>query len=231
MVAARKGFEPQYDLTERVIPPEILALPVPAPADAQRELVRLAVQAVGVGTAKDVAGYFRLPVAATKARLGELLTAGEVQHARVEGWKQPAFLAPRIPAAPVEGRALLSPFDSLLWERSRTRSLFDFEHVFELYVPAAKRRFGYYVLPFLLDEAIVARVDLKADRPSGRLIVSGAFAEKSVGARRANVAGALGDELRSVAAWLALDAIDIGDRGDLAVPLRRALGRGVASEA
>lgn len=227
VVAARKGLEPQFDLVERVIPQQILSQDPLQPSEAQRELVRLSLHALGVGTVKDLAGYFRLPVSATRQCLRDLADAGLAEHADVEGWRGLAFLAPG-----ADGRAggmvttqtLLSPFDSLLWDRDRTTRLFDFEHVFELYVPAAKRRFGYYVLPFLLDESIVARVDLKADRANSALAVLGAFAEES-GVAPAAVAKALAEEVGSLATWLRLDRIVVGDRGDLVSHLRRALGR------
>jgi uncharacterized protein len=221
-VARRKGFEPQFDLVERVIPASVLAQPTPNVEDAQRELVRRAAAAVGVGTVNDIARYFRLPVAVTRARLRELIDAGDLALARVEGWQDAAYVGARPSAKPVSAQAVLSPFDSLLWERTRTRRLFGFEQVFELYVPAGKRRFGYYVLPFLLDEALVGRVDLKADRPGGTLLVPGAFAERDI--RKTNVAQALAAELRLVAEWLGLERIEVGRRGDLAPALRRALG-------
>jgi uncharacterized protein len=220
-VAGRKGFEPQFDLAERVIPASVLAHPTPHVADAQRELVRRAAAAVGVGTVKDIAGYFRLPVAVTRARLRELLDAGDLCLAHVEDWQEAAYVGRGCSPKPVSARAVLSPFDSLLWERTRTRRLFGFEQVFELYVPADKRRYGYYVLPFLLDEALVGRVELKADRAGGRLLVPGAFAERDVG--KADVAQALAAELRLVAEWLGLERIEVGRRGDLAPALRRAL--------
>jgi uncharacterized protein len=225
-VAGRRGFERRYDLTERVLPAEVLALPTPTVEEAQRTLVLRAMQALGVAAARDVADYFRLPKAVTRARLRELTEAGSVRPARVEGWTDAAYLAAgadaadRAPAAAATPRALLSPFDSLLWERDRNQRLFGFRHSFELYVSAKKRRYGYYVLPFLLGDAIVARVDLKADRDGSRLLVLGAFAEPGVPARA--VAGELADELRLLAGWLELDTISVSDRGDLAPELDRA---------
>jgi len=218
--AGRRGFEWLYDLAERVIPAEVLALPAPEPEDAQRVLVRHAAGALGVATAKDIADYFRLPVAVTRVRLRELVEAGEVRPARVEGWSDRAFLDPAAKSGPVDARALLSPFDSLLWERDRVERLFGFRHSFELYVKPANRRYGYFVLPFLLGDALVARVDLKADREGKTLLVLGTYAEPGAAVR--TVAPALAAELRELAGWLELDGIEVADRGDLAGALRRA---------
>jgi uncharacterized protein YcaQ len=219
-VAGRRGFERLYDLTERVIPPDILSSPALAEDEAQRLLVLRAADALGVATVSDLADYFRLPVAATGARVRELVETGALLPAHVEGWRRAAYLRPGAHTRPVEVCALLSPFDSLVWERDRTERLFGFRHSFELYVPPAKRRYGYYVLPFLLGEGIVARVDLKADQGRGSLLVLGAYLEPGAAAR--TVAGELAAELRELARWLSLDAIDVSDRGDLAADLRRA---------
>ncbi len=223
-IAGRRGFEPRYDLAERVIAAEVLAAPTPPEADAQRLLVLTAMRALGVAMVRDVADYFRMPVAVTRARLRELAEAGLIQPVTVEGWVREAYLYPV--AAPsavtVQARALLSPFDSLIWERDRTRRLFGFEHVFELYVKPARRRYGYYVLPFLLGDQIVGRVDLKADRAAGALLVQAAHLEP--GASPGLVTPALAAELRTLATWLNLDTIEVRDRGDLAASLRRASG-------
>ncbi|MPZ28091.1 MAG: winged helix-turn-helix domain-containing protein [Micromonosporaceae bacterium] len=222
-VAGRRGFERLYDLTERVIPPEVLAVPTPSEQDGQRELVLRAAGALGVATVKDVADYFRLPSVATRARLRELVEAGALLPARVAGWSEPAYLSPQAKPAPVPARALLSPFDSLIWERARSERLFGFRPSFELYVKPEQRRYGYYVLGFLLGEAIVARVDLKADQQRRALLVPGAFAEPGVPVR--TVAGELATELRALAGWLELDTVEVGERGDLARELRRASRR------
>lgn len=219
--AGRRGFERLYDLTERVIPEQIADLPTPEPEDAQRALVLHAMSALGVATQKDVADYFRMPAAATRRRLQELVADGTVLPAGVEGWTAPAYLNPDASSRPVEARALLSPFDSLLWERDRTERLFGFRHSFELYVKAPKRRYGYYVLPFLLGEALVGRVDLKADRRSGALLVLGAFAETGTGGPK--IAAALAGELRDLAGWLELETVEVAANGDLSGPLERAL--------
>jgi len=220
--ATRRGFERVYDLPERALPADILALPTPPEADAQRELIRLAARALGVATEADLRDYFRLPVAVAKRCVAELAAAGALLPVRVEGWKQPAYLdaAARRPRR-VRGTALLSPFDPLIWERARTERLFGFRYRIEIYTPAPKREYGYYVLPFLLDEALVARVDLKADRAVGTLRVQAAHGEP--GAEPGGVAEALADEMRRLAAWLDLDRIAVGRRGDLAGALRGAL--------
>jgi len=217
----RRGFERVFDLAERVVPAEILSAPPLGGDDAQRTLVLHAAKALGIGWLKDFADFFRLPVAATKARLRELVDAGTLEAATVEGSKAQAYVHPTASAGAVTARALLSPFDSLLWERSRNVRLFDFHHSFEIYMPETKRRFGYYVLPFLVDEALVGRVDLKADRAQATLLVQGAYSEPDVSANR--VASELAGELRRVAAWLELERIDVRDRGELASPLRRAV--------
>jgi hypothetical protein len=218
--ADRRGFERRYDLPERVIPPDIRAQPTPSEQDGQRTLVLQAAATLGVATVKDIADYFRLPVAATRARLRELVDQGAVQPARVECWAEPTFLHPEATADAVSARALLSPFDSLIWERARTQRLFGFRYLFELYVKAPDRRYGYYVLPFLLGDQLVARVDLRADQASRTLQALGAYVEP--GAPVKKVAAELARELRDMASWLELDAVEVADRGDLATELRRA---------
>jgi hypothetical protein len=217
--AQRVNFERLYDVAERVLPAEILAQPTPSASDAQRQLVRVAAAALGVATEPDLGDYFRLPRAASKARVAELVQAGELIPVAVQGWDAPAYLWPasRQPRR-ITARALLSPFDSLIWFRPRTERLFGFRYRIEIYTPAAKRIYGYYVLPFLLDEALVARVDLKSDRQRELLLVQGAFAEPDVDVSR--VAVELMAELRLVAAWLGLEGVKVSSRGDLAPALR-----------
>jgi uncharacterized protein len=216
--AGRKGSGRLFDLAERVIPAEVRALPTPSPEDAQRTLVRHAANALGVATARDLAYYFYLPAAVTKARIRELLDGGEIVPARVEGWADVAYMPASAKAGPVAARTLLSPFDSLLWERNRVERLFGFRHSFELYVKPAKREYGYYVLPFLLGDALVARVDLKADRARQTLLVLGAFGEPQV--RLDDVAKPLTEELRTLADWLALEHVEVLASTDLGTLLR-----------
>ncbi len=215
--ATRRGtFERVYDLTERVLPADIQALPTPSPEEAQRDLLRLSARALGVATEFDLRDYYRLPVADTKARLAELVEAGDLIPVEVEGWNRPAFLDPaaRQPRQ-VEARALLAPFDPLIWERDRTERIFDFFYRIEIYTPVAKRKHGYYVLPFLLNDRLVGRIDLKSDRVNSKLLVPAAHLEPGIETR--DVAAPMLEELRLMADWLGLEG--------LALPRAGALGR------
>ena len=220
--AKRVRFERLYDLTERVLPQSVLELPTPSEQEAQRELVRIAAGRLGVATEDDLGDYFRLPRKASRARVSELREAGELQQVRVEAWSASGFALRKLRAPKaIRARALLSPFDSAIWSRKRTTRLFGFDYRLEIYVPAAKRVYGYYVLPFLLGDTLVARVDLKSDRQAGALLALGAFAEDGVD--HAYVASELAAELRELADWLALERIEVTRRGDLSGDLAAAV--------
>jgi uncharacterized protein YcaQ len=218
--AHRVSFERRYDLPERVLPDAVLDAPTPAEDEAQRQLLLIAAARLGVATEPDLGDYFRLPRAESKARVAELVEAGALTPARVEGWSAPAYVsAARLPTPAREARALLTPFDPLVWSRPRTERLFGFRYRLEIYTPAAKRVHGYYVLPFILGDRLVARVDVKSDRKAGVLRVLGAFAEP--GADPGAVAPELADELRLLAGWLELEQVSVARKGDLAGKLAK----------
>jgi len=215
--ATRVGFARHYDLVENVLPPQVLAVEVDDD-EAVRELVRRAAGALGVATEADLRDYFRLSAAQAKPAIAALVADGELESVTVAGWGATAYLVAgqSIPRAD-RGTALLCPFDPLIFFRPRVQRLFDFHYRIEIYTPAAKRQYGYYVWPLLLDGELVGRVDLKADRQGDALHVVGAFAED--GQPRDRVAAALSGELRSMASWLGLSGVTVGERGELAAEL------------
>jgi uncharacterized protein YcaQ len=228
-----------YDLAEHVIPQDVREAPAPSREEAMKRLICLGANACGVGTAEDIAEYFhvdgwrdRLPpgrwLGENSARakpilkrlVAELVEDGRLVSVRVEGWKREAYVTPamRIPKA-VDSRGLVTPFDSLVWDRARLKRLFGMEYTIEIYTPARRRVYGYYVCPFLLGDEIVARCDVRADRERGVLVVPAAFLEAGQSARR--VAAELAGELRLLQSWLGLRRIEVGLRGNLAGELRR----------
>lgn len=222
-VAGRRGFERLYDLPERVLPTAVLNVPELDSAEAQRRLLLHAAEALGVATEKDLRDYYRLEARDSQTRLAELLEAGELQSVRVQGWAQPAYCrgAPTIPRK-IEASALLSPFDSLIWERARTERLFAFRYRLEIYTPAPKRVYGYYVLPFLHKERLAARLDLRAERAHGCLAVHAVHVE-TPGLDEQGLA-ALALNLRALAGWLGLEHVALNCTSSNAARLRAHLG-------
>jgi len=221
--ATRVGFARHYDLVERVLPPNVLARHVDDDA-AVRELTLRAATALGAGTEADIRDYFRLSAQQVKPAIAGLVADGEIERVHVDGWSAPAYLrAGRTVPRQDRGTALLCPFDPLIFFRPRVERLFNFHYRVEIYVPANKRQYGYYVWPLLMDGRLVARVDLKADRATNSLRVVGAFGEPDI--PRARVAAALAGELESMASWLGLGRFSVSGRGDLAGELRTAAKR------
>lgn len=208
------NFGRVYDLPERVIPQKYLAAPALPEADAYRHLIKLAAQHFAVGTMRDLADYYRLNIPKARPVFKEMVASGELLQVDVEGWDAPAYADPNlsIPRR-IEGSALLSPFDPVVWERDRTERMFSFFYRIEIYVPKPKRIYGYYVLPYLLDGQLVGRVDLKADRQGGRLLVQAAHIEPGYDPQR--VAAALRSDLEAMSQWLGLDEVAPTGRGNL----------------
>jgi uncharacterized protein YcaQ len=242
-IAGRRNFERLYDITDRVIPPTALDVAPPGREEAMKQLICLAAKAYGVGTAADLVNYFhidgwrdRLPPgprwtwangsAPRRAKpvanrlVTELAEEQRLVSVHVQGWKEPAYMHPqaRVPP-PVDARGFVSPFDSLVWDRKRLERLFGMKYTIEMYTPAPRRIYGYYVCPFLLGDSVVARCDLKADRARGILMVRSAFLEQGQDARR--VAVEVANELRRMQSWLGLDGLEVSDPGDLAAMLQR----------
>ena len=214
------NFQREYDLSERLIASEHFQKRL-SRDDAQRELLRRAACACGISTVRDLADYYRMPWQEVSPRVEELVEEGALREARVEGWSETGYLSDsaRMPRT-IKASSILSPFDPVVWFRPRAERLFDFHYRIEIYVPASKRKWGYYVLPFLLDDRIVARVDLKADRENKRLLVLAAHEEAGINAKR--TAGKLAEELANLAAWLDLETVRVSRRGSFARTLAAA---------
>ena len=240
-IAGRRGFKRLYDLAERVIPQGALDAPAPPREEAMKQLICLGAKAYGVGTFGDITGYFNTdgwrdrmspgpweerpkgrarPIA--KRLVSELVEEGRLLAAQVDGWREPAYIHPGVRAPrTVDARTFVTPFDSLVWDRGRLERMFGMKYTIEIYLPAPKRVYGYYVCPFLLGDTLVARCDLKADRDRKVLMVRSAFLEPGQDARR--VVPDLISELRQMQEWLELDRIEVAERGDLAAKLRRSV--------
>lgn len=228
------SFVTVYDLPERVIGADYLAAPATDEIAAAKQLLMIGARSHGIGTGADIADYFRLRMPIARPLLAELVAEGELIEVEVDGWNEPALLHPEAkrPRA-ITGRALLSPFDPVVWFRPRAERLFNFHYRIEIYVPEAKRRYGYYVLPFLLDGNLVARIDLKADRQAGVLRVRGSYAESLIDGEvdgdregasdRDYLCEQLAGALAELATWLDLDGVDVESKGDLAAALARAV--------
>jgi uncharacterized protein YcaQ len=226
-VTARRGknFIRVYDTPERSIPGHVREVSAPKLEDQYRELLLRSARSLGVGTARDLADYYRLNIPRVRKILAEMVEGAELREVAVEGWRDAGFVTPDLkrPRKVSGATALLSPFDSLIFERDRTERIFGFRYRIEIYVPAKKREFGYYVYPFLLDGDLVARVDLKTDRKAGCLPVLGAYAEPNAPKKR--TAGELAASLRDLATWLGLEKVTVGRRGSFAPDVRRALSQ------
>ena len=213
------NFRLSYDLLERIIPANALRRAAPEGPDAHRQLMMLAAQSLGVATVDDLGDYYRLRPAEFRPAVQALVDEKRLEEVEVEGWDKLAYLVPgtRVPRQ-ASATALVSPFDSLIWYRERTERLFTFEYRIEIYVPEPKRKYGYYVYPFLMGEDLVARVDIKADRKAGALLAKGVYLEP--GADPTRTAKALAAELNLMAEWLGMDEVKVGRRGNLAAKVK-----------
>jgi uncharacterized protein YcaQ len=217
-----KNFTRLYDAPERMIDAAAREAPALSKEEAYPVLLRDAVRHQGIGTVHDIADYFRLNMSRSAPILAQMASTGEIEEVEVRGWDAPTYLDPEaVRPRTIQGATLLSPFDPVTWYRERAERLFDFEYRIEIYVPEPKRVYGYYTLPFMLDGDLVGRVDLKADRKSGTLLVQSAWREEGTSLQR--VADAMATELESFAAWLDLGDINIGEKGNVATELRRSM--------
>jgi uncharacterized protein len=216
--AKREGFERFYDVPDRVIPAEILNLSTPPERDAMRQLIDLSGQTLGIGTEFDLRDYFRLPVAETKQAIADAVESGVLRPVSVSGWKHQAYVhaAAKLPRT-AGATALVSPFDPIIWDRDRAERVFNFHYRIELYTPAPKRKFGYYVLPFLHGDHFAGRICLKADRQNNTLLVNASHIE--TGRDRDETAVHLAVEVRRLSNWLGLSSVSVAKKGPLATAL------------
>lgn len=218
--ATRQSFERIYDITERVIPAEVLNIPTPPEADGFRSLIEKSAIALGIGTEKDLRDYFRLPIAEARKAIAENLEMGVLHEVNVEGWKLKAYLHRNAKLPKKAGAtALLSPFDPLVWNRDRAERLFNFHYRIELYTPEPKRKFGYYVLPMLHEDQLVGRFCLKADRATSTLLVNASHYEDGIDPRE--IADTTRTEIRKMATWLGMEHVSIARKGNFASNLRK----------
>jgi uncharacterized protein YcaQ len=217
--AKRDGFERVYDVPDRVLPQDALDAPTPDRADAMRELARQSARALGIATETDIRDYFRLPVQCARQAVQELAEEGDIAQVQVAGWSKPAYVwKDARPARKFDRATVLSPFDPLVWNRDRAHRLFGFHYRIEIYTPAPKRQFGYYVLPILVGEDLVGRLCMKADRQASILRINAAWHEDDM--PPGPVAEAISPTLKQMAGWLGLERVEVSDRGNLAKALR-----------
>jgi uncharacterized protein YcaQ len=219
-VRRRGNFEKVFSPMEAIIPADVLTLRTPSEDEALSELIVQSVQGLGVGTAEDIADYFRLPIRDIRAKLPEVVEEGRILSAAVKGWPKPAFADPdaKVPRQ-IDGSTVLSPFDPVVWHRDRAARIWDFEYRIEIYVPAAKRKWGYYVLPVMIDGQLVARLDVKTDRDAGVLRIQAAHAES--GSASIETASRVTEAVDDLALMVGVEAVEIVDRGDLAPYLQK----------
>ena len=217
-ISHRVNFTRHYDLIERVVPDSIRAVRL-TEEEQRTGLIRKAIRSLGVATQYDLTDYHRQSTAACVPLIKELVASGDLEEVEVEGWTKKAYLDPAatIPRK-IEGVALLNPFDPVIWNRRRSEALFDFTYRIEIYTPAPKRIYGYYVFAVLLDDQLVGRVDLKADRAKSALLVRGSYHEQGQDPKR--IGPRLRQELRTMADWLELDDVVIEKKGNLAPGLK-----------
>ncbi len=216
-----RTFVAAYHSRHHVLPAEVVEHPGVPREQAHEQLLLRAVRSQAVGTAEDLADHHRLNILEARAAIARLVGRGELVPVTVKGWDRPAYThAELVVPRSANARALVAPFDPIVWFRPRLERLFDFNYRIEIYVPEAQRQYGYYVFPFLLGDRFVGRVDLKADRRTGRLLVRGAWAEPGVD--RAHVARELSAELHAMGAWLGTPDVVVSDNGDLSGALRTA---------
>jgi hypothetical protein len=217
-----KNFTRLYDAPDRMIDARFLSADAMTKDEAYRALLRDAVKHVGIGTVHDIADYFRLHSSRSAPFLTEMADRGEIEEVEIREWGGPVYLDPgAVRPRQISGATLLSPFDPVTWYRERAERLFGFEYRIEIYVPEAKRIYGYYTLPFLLDGELVGRVDLKADRKRNALLVQSAWQEEGTDPRR--IGASLASELKTFARWLQLDSIEVANRGNLSGEIAKLL--------